>query len=468
MLVAVVASALVVALAAVMPSFLVQDSWLSFVDGRLVAEHWLPHADTLTATTLGRPWIDQQWLAHLVLYELAAHGGLRAALAFGLLCVVASLIVVAVAARKLGASSRSVALTYALPLLATPWLVQLRAQSFALVLFAAVYGLLVLDARRPSRRVLLVLPLLVVWANLHGSVALGAGLVALQGLRLVAARHVRRGLLLVAAPVCLLASPYGYRLVAYYRLMLLQPPLAHFVQEWKPTPVDAATAVFFATAIALVVVGAANRRVLTSFEWIALPVLLVAALAALRNTVWFELAAALALPRLVDAVWSSRAAASSRQLRLNKRIALGAVAVAVLAVVVAMARPASRFEDGSPSADAATVAAVAGAHGTVLADDAHADWLLWLQPSLAGRVDYDVRFELFSTAELRQIERLHDGRPGPWRRCGSTAAVVTFGSPAAARATLRAGLLRPGAHLIVSTPAFAAVAQTPARGPCVL
>ncbi|MDX6506049.1 MAG: hypothetical protein QOG06_693, partial [Gaiellaceae bacterium] len=49
------------------PFLLVQDSWLAFVDGRLVATHGLPHVDTLTLWTLGRRWTDQQWGAHLVL-----------------------------------------------------------------------------------------------------------------------------------------------------------------------------------------------------------------------------------------------------------------------------------------------------------------------------------------------------------------------------------------------------------------
>src|SRR5919197_451468 len=91
-------------LASALPFLLVPDSWLAFVDGRHVAAHGLPHTDTLTAWTLGRPWIDQQWGAQLVLYALAQHGGLRVATAVGAACVVAALAVAAVAARRLGAT----------------------------------------------------------------------------------------------------------------------------------------------------------------------------------------------------------------------------------------------------------------------------------------------------------------------------------------------------------------------------
>src|SRR5205809_967223 len=80
-------------------------------------------------------------------------------------------------ARRAGASPRSVALVALLPLCVAPWVLQLRTQTLALPLFVAVYGLLAADSRRPSLRVWLVFPLLVLWGNLHGSVVLGAMLV---------------------------------------------------------------------------------------------------------------------------------------------------------------------------------------------------------------------------------------------------------------------------------------------------
>jgi hypothetical protein len=64
-----------------------------------------------------------------------------------------------------------------------------RTQSFAYPLFAAFLLLLLDDARAPGRRVLLALPLLVLWANIHGSVVLGAALTALYGLLLIR-RHL--------------------------------------------------------------------------------------------------------------------------------------------------------------------------------------------------------------------------------------------------------------------------------------
>ena len=105
----------------------------------------------------------------------------------------------------------------------------MRAQTAALPLFAGVLWLLVDASRRGARRrTLLVLPLLVIWANLHGSVVLGAGLAVLLGV----VELVRGGgrwiplALVVLSPLCVLASPYGWKLVAYYDLMLVDAPFA--------------------------------------------------------------------------------------------------------------------------------------------------------------------------------------------------------------------------------------------------
>ncbi|MBA2424817.1 MAG: hypothetical protein H0V58_05600, partial [Actinobacteria bacterium] len=152
------------------PTLLVADSWLTLVAGREVVEHGLPSVDELTVLGLGQTWTNQQWGAQLIAYGSHALGG------HGLLTVVVALFalgvfaIAAVAARTLGAGPRSILLTFFPVLLAAPWTFTIRAQVFALPLFTALIWLLASEARKPSRRVYLVFPLLVVWANIHGSV----------------------------------------------------------------------------------------------------------------------------------------------------------------------------------------------------------------------------------------------------------------------------------------------------------
>jgi hypothetical protein len=460
----VVVAAWTCVLAALVPLLVVQDTFLALVDGRLIAAHGLPHVDTLTYWTLGRPWTDQQWGSHLVLYELARSGGLHLVVLAGIGCVVAALVVATVASRKLGASSRSAAIALLLPLVGYSSLMQVRTQSLALAPFVVVYGLLALDARRPGRRVLLVLPLLAVWANLHGSVALAAGLTALYGLTLVRrpAARTRALLLTVGAPLCVLASPYGLDLVGYYRTMLVSQPFASFIQEWQPPSVQAATAGFFVSAFVVTALWGRHQNILTSFERWALVLLLIGAMTAVRNAVWFELAAAVSFPRLLDAAWPSRIALTRSVRRVNVVLGSVAVAVALVAVTTALLRPVTSRSPGA----AAVVAAAAGNHGLVLADDADADWLLWEQPALAGRVALDIRFELLNRRELGQISGFRLAAPAPWRRCGATARVVTFEGSRELGLFRQAGVLAPGSRTIVRDAGFAAVVQPASGEPC--
>jgi hypothetical protein len=82
---------------------------------------------------------------------------------------------------------------------------------------------------------------LVLWANLHGSVVLGAFLTALYGtVLLIGDRHanaLKGTALLALAPFAVLCSPYGLSLVGYYRHLLINPPFGRLVSEWTaPTP----------------------------------------------------------------------------------------------------------------------------------------------------------------------------------------------------------------------------------------
>jgi hypothetical protein len=455
-------------LALAMPKLLVQDTWLSLVDGRLIAQHGLPHADTLTLWTLGRPWTDQQWGAHLLFYGLVESGGLRLLIVFGMACVLTAIVTACVVTRKLGATPGATALGALLPLLGSPWLTQVRSQSVALPLFVAVYALLAFDARSPGRRVLMVLPLLAVWANLHGSVVMAAGLTSLYGVTLLrrGGHRARAAALVLGAPACVLATPYGFSVVGYYRLMLVQSPLTQYVHEWQAPSVQRLTAGLFLSAFALVALWARHPRAVTSFERWAIMLLLLAAMTALRNAIWFELAAAVTLPRLVDATWRMRAPSDGVR-RLNLRFGL-VVSVALLAIVVAqVARPQAWLQRDLPPSAAATIAHAAGAKGIVLSDDVHADWLLWQQPALAGRIAYDIRFELFAADELAQLKQLEEGGRAAWQLCG-VASVVTFQTPKDLGRTASAEVLGPGTRTLVDLPGLAAVERTPNPGRCTL
>jgi hypothetical protein len=450
-------------IASVAGYFVRQDTWLALVSGREVAQHWLPHHDTLTIWTHGVRWIDQQWLAQLWLYWLALLGGHTLLLVVTVLSLFVTLLAATAAARSLGASPARAAIGAFMAIIAAPWETELRAQSFALPLFVLVYWLLVTDARRPSRRVLLVLPILVLWANLHGSVTLAAGLVVLHGvLRLVqtARRRVEADwlvpvALIVLSPLAPFASPYGFALGHYYRLLLFRPPLADFVIEWRPAwdvdwlPIPFYI-LFFATVVILIVT---RRRPLYLFEYLTLGLLGVGGFLAIRWIDWFGLAAAVSLPRLLTLSRPAKVAKYSRARALVAGVAVVSWPVLIL-TVPRESLVKKLYPDGGAQAVLAAVRSHPGVR--VFPDDSHADWLLWEQPALAGRIAYDVRFELTTRQQLQRIVDYKARHGASWKSVLDGYRIVVFDTRSESK-RLRIILREPGARVIFRKGDFAVV-----------
>jgi hypothetical protein len=408
----------IVLLSAFAPSIVVGDTWLTLMAGREVIENGLPHTEHLTILGEGRTWTDQQWLAQVVFY--AAHGlaGMRAVVLLGIGFVLLALGLAFATARAGGASSRSTFLVGLFAILAGPWGWTLRAQTAALACFAAALWLLVDAARNgPRRRTLLVLPLLVLWANLHGSVVLGAGLTMLLGLvELVRARRLDwiPLALLVLSPLCVLATPYGWDIVAYYRLMLVDAPFAPILREWQWSSPSGTTALFWLLALAAAGILALRRcrSRLTFYELAVLVLTFAGAVQAVRGVIWFALAVAAILPVALDGLFTKADVAAPR---VNRIISLAALAGLALATLAFVARPASWFVSGWPEQRVAAVRETTRDPAVrVWATDGTADWLLWRIPDLRGRIAYDVRFELYDQATLDRIVD-YGARKGDWR-----------------------------------------------------
>ncbi|MGH3079118.1 MAG: hypothetical protein ACRDPZ_13180, partial [Gaiellaceae bacterium] len=195
------------------PAIIVNDSWLTLMAGREVWENGLPSVDELTVYGLGSTWTDQQWLAQILVFGAHSLGGHALVSILTAASVVAAFSIAAAASRSLGAGPRAIWVMFLPVLVAAPWAWSVRAQMLALALYTSMLWLLATQARRPTNRVWLALPLLVVWANVHGSVALGALLVMLfGGYELVRSRGrswLRSGGLVALAPLAALATPYG-------------------------------------------------------------------------------------------------------------------------------------------------------------------------------------------------------------------------------------------------------------------
>lgn len=442
--------AFAIVLLARLPNGLASDGWMALVSGREIVRHGLPTHDALTVWAAGRRWVDQQWLAQVLLYGLWRAGGLKLALLVHAALSVGALAGAAALARRLGASARGTT-WICLPVLIAyyPGAAVMRPQSFAYPLFVAVFWLLATDARSRSPRVLLTFPLLVLWANLHGSVLLGAALVSLAGVTgvargLTATRRVaRRDLCLTLLPwLCVLVSPYALQLPAYYEKILGGRDFSRLVTEWAPTTLNAVTLPVFLLAIGGAwLLGRVGSRV-SAFEKLAFLAMALLAFEAVRNVVWFALVALVVLPLLVDGVRSP--AAEPR--RLNRVIAAAVSACTVLAIGGVAASTNSWFVHDFPPAAAASAATAAGSDGKILTTSPFADWLLWRQDELAGRVAYDTRFELLTSAELIRAARFL-GRGDDWKATARGYRVFVLDNQEDRK--LRAALVRSGIARVV-------------------
>jgi len=170
------------------------DAWVHLSLGRWMAESGhIPRTNLLSYTQPDRPVTDHQWLFQLALYEVWTLAGPSGAI----------LAKAAVVAAALGAAFAAARRKRAAPLLAL-WLVVLAAGAsrFRFTLRPQVVGLLLLSlylwllerwrAGR-CRGLLAVLPLQVLWANVHGSAIVGCGLllgvVVGEGLRAAMCRR---------------------------------------------------------------------------------------------------------------------------------------------------------------------------------------------------------------------------------------------------------------------------------------
>ena len=382
---------------------LVPDSWLLLVGGREVARSGLPAHDTLVVLAHGRRWVDQQWLAQLGAYGLERAGGVRLALLALAAASTGALVLAVAAARTLGASARSIVVVAAAAVFLAPAALQLRAQTPALLLFAALLALLTRETLRQSRRVLFVFPLLALWANVHGSALMGGAVVLLYAGTVARGQPRRGALLAVTAPLCLLASPYATQLPGYYARTVVSPLLAKYSQEWQPLSWSHGKAFLLAVLAALWLVARHGRR-LPLFAQVTFALTAVAAIAAVRNLVWLELSLVGFAPSALDALWQPPARRGRHPLGVVWLGAAAAVGAVVVTVVVA-SRPAAWFESQwDVHAAAATARALAAdPRARVFASDEYTDWLLWKEPALRGRLAYDARFELLTRAQLESV-----------------------------------------------------------------
>jgi hypothetical protein len=255
--------------------------------------------DVFTAAAYGKPWLNQQWLAQIVLATWFQLGGWFGLVVLRALLMGMVLAFVFLACRAAGAGTKRAALLTLAAGVLLPAGFQLRPQLLGMLCFAATAWLVARRHRHPLG-VWVVIPITVLWANMHGSFFMAP---LLLGLAWVEDRWVRgRGArtLLLAGLGSLLATtvnPFGYRVWSYAAGLATDPVIRRTIAEWQPPTIETYTGVAFFLSV-LGVAALLIARVRRPVPWrslLPLAVFLAIGLIAMRGVYWWAMVAPIVL-----------------------------------------------------------------------------------------------------------------------------------------------------------------------------
>jgi hypothetical protein len=415
--------ALVLLVAALMLSFdgtRDGDLYLQLLGGRLISQHGFTGIDPFRTIAQGTPWLNQQWLTELTVYQVAKAIGVT-----GLTIAYAGLLAVPLALLLWLCRRKGPAMMVALTALYCPGLWEIvhpRAAGFTLLAFTVVAGIVALTWLAPrsspgaGRRFRFGIPAILLvfalWANLHGGfiagllligvVIAGLGLDRVRGLSEAVGAHRLVVLCLtgvLAAVTITVATPLGGEIWAYI-LSFRNPAIAFVSSEWEPSlgspPAMAYLAVAAGFAVWLWTRTPSPRPIgplLVTAGFLVFGVL------ALRNLIF--VGPALALQIAVSA--PDRETIAPRPV-IGLAVVASAVAVVTWVATVGPARNETPL--GSRLVDYATEHPPREGH--IASYASVGSYMLWRAPRTP--VELDGWLEHFSPVELRGTYAVLDGR----------------------------------------------------------
>lgn len=404
------------------------ELWQHLARGRLIArEQAIVSVDRFTFTVPGRALYDNNWLSQLLYHGLHSAGGLELVQLVNSLTLAAAVGILVHLCLQASKSTRIAAAVGVCVFLGLWQTLLIRPQSFSVLLFVALYSLL-LRARRIPRVLWIVPPLMALWTNVHGGFGIGLLLIGTFVAPTVGSRFVDRASVrqpiwpwlacLATSVVATLLNPYGWR-VYQYAGNLSTLGVARGIEEWLPPSFG--TLVGGGFMISLAVVGVlllVSRRNVTFQDACILACFAIPACMAVRMTVWWFIAAAPIAARLIAA--ATQPATDPSPACRRWQAAAGALA-AIMAVCVGslpwleryspllgVTRSAHRTESdlGELAVDLPAGAAVF----------TRMEWANYISWRLEGRspVFVEGHVELYPAETWDQYVTVNDARPG-WR-----------------------------------------------------
>lgn len=222
---------------------LLQDSdtfWQIKVGQWIIGHHALPHSDFFSLLRFGKPWISTEWLSQVLYAGAYSSLGWAGPVILASLAIAATVAVFVYLLDEHLDPARSVLLAMLALLLSMHHLLA-RPHVLAMPVMVTWVGALMAAADRRTSPSYLLLPLMTLWASLHGSFVLGLALIAPIALDALwdaepqcrVALAVRWASFAVGALAASCCTPYGWKILLGVARILDLGQLLSVISEWQ-------------------------------------------------------------------------------------------------------------------------------------------------------------------------------------------------------------------------------------------
>jgi len=218
------------------------DIWYHLATGKhILTTHEIPTQDIFSYTAFGKPWVSATWLTQCIFYLLFLMGGLNALVLFKVFVLTLTFFVILLLMRLRKVDLFMGVLTVILTVLVARSRFTVRPHILSL-LFLSIYSYILFDfSRKNSKIIWTLLPLQLIWSNLHSESLLGIALVSIYFISRIIKRDYKSEktkilfTILVGVGLLSLVTPHGWRSIFYGFFTLDKTILRKYILEFRPT-----------------------------------------------------------------------------------------------------------------------------------------------------------------------------------------------------------------------------------------
>lgn len=221
------------------------DLWWHLITGETVlrAGHLIMR-EPFSYSAHGLYWVDHERIAEVIMALAYRAGGIVGLKLFKLACTAVTFILITLTIAETGASRPIQSCVLILAAVGLGPTIQFRPQLFTFICFSALMLLLTRHNYGRKKQLWLIVPLMFVWADLHGGYVVGLAMLGLYGGAAIARAAYDRenlwsdvitfGALWLFAFAATLVSPFGLSKLWAVLHTMSNPMTRELIREWQP------------------------------------------------------------------------------------------------------------------------------------------------------------------------------------------------------------------------------------------